>query len=166
LGCDVDFEGFFFDFLRASLCGLLSFLTSMAAAAEGGVGGKLAALIGNRVQKKKKKDGERREKEEETREWGTEGMGDGCRRKKGKSERRTDPQHKKKKIGNRVPGPVPVPKFRYPEPDPVCTGSRNLEPVPVPVGPVPGLDPPGPNRDRVQDRGTGFFAHPYSLGHN
>uniref|UniRef100_A0A7C9DIP5 Uncharacterized protein n=1 Tax=Opuntia streptacantha TaxID=393608 RepID=A0A7C9DIP5_OPUST len=43
LGGDFDFEGFFFDFWRASLC-LLSFLTPTAAAAEGGVGGKLAAL--------------------------------------------------------------------------------------------------------------------------
>jgi len=63
-------------------------------------------------------------------------------------------------IVHRVSGSVPVPKFQYPELDPDSTGYRNLEPVPVPIRPVPGLDPPGPDRDRVWDRGTGFFAHP------
>ena len=63
-------------------------------------------------------------------------------------------------IIHRVPGPVPVPKFQYPELDPVSTGYQNLEPALVLAGPVPGLDPPGPDRDRVWDRGTGVFAHP------
>ena len=41
------------------------------------------------------------------------------------------------------------------------TGSKIFETGSGPGWTGFGLDPPVPNRDRVRDRRTGFFAHPY-----
>jgi len=51
-----------------------------------------------------------------------------------------------------VPGLVSVPTFV----ELVGPVPKLLEPIPVPVGPVAGLDSPIGNRDK----GTGAFAHP------
>jgi len=58
------------------------------------------------------------------------------------------------------PGPVPVLKFCYPDPDPVSTGYRNLKSVPDPIRSVPDLDLPGSNRVRVRNQIPDFFAQP------
>ena len=52
---------------------------------------------------------------------------------------------------------VPVPKFLYPEPEPVTTGSSFLEPKSVPIQPVPVLEPP------VQGTGPGTHCFCSSL---
>ena len=65
---------------------------------------------------------------------------------------------KKKVILNQVTGPVSVPKFRYPNSDPVFIRFKNLEPVPDPILPISGLDPPGPNRVRIRNRVPDFFC--------
>ncbi|GFP88876.1 l-lactate dehydrogenase b [Phtheirospermum japonicum] len=47
-----------------------------------------------------------------------------------------------------------------PESEPVITGFKNLEPKPVPTGPVLGLDSTDPKRFRVWDRVPITYAHP------
>jgi len=69
---------------------------------------------------------------------------------------------KKELILDRVMGPVLVPNFHLPNPDSIFAGSRNLEPILDPVRPVSSLDPPSPNRIRVQDWVPDFFAQPYT----